>query len=292
MVGGERRSVAMRRYVAWTVLACGLIARTTQAATFTVCTVVDEVDAAPGDGACATIGGECTLRAAIQESNALPGADIVLVPPGVYSLTIAGGGEDLSATGDLDVLEDVAVRGAGARDTIIDGVGLDRCLHVRSGTSEMDGLTLRNGAGTWPDGDGGGVLAAGGSLTLRNSTLLQNAADPGGGGLCVLAGASVRIEGCQVAGNRAAWGGGVSVASGSALTVEHTTISENRAFYPDDSGDGGGLLIGPGSTVLLVNTTVSGNRSMSGAGIEAVGPGTVVLQNCTVTGNRAGRAHH
>ena len=37
------------------------------AATFIVDTTADAVDAAPGDGACATGAGTCTLRAAIQE---------------------------------------------------------------------------------------------------------------------------------------------------------------------------------------------------------------------------------
>jgi hypothetical protein len=34
-------------------------------------------DAAPGDGVCATAGGQCTLRAAIQESNMWPGRDTI-----------------------------------------------------------------------------------------------------------------------------------------------------------------------------------------------------------------------
>ncbi|MFO7539114.1 MAG: right-handed parallel beta-helix repeat-containing protein [Chloroflexota bacterium] len=37
----------------------------------------DESDMNPGDGQCQTAVGSCTLRAAIEESNALPGADII-----------------------------------------------------------------------------------------------------------------------------------------------------------------------------------------------------------------------
>ena len=40
------------------------------AATFTVNSATDAVDATPGDGVCATAGSVCTLRAAIQEANA------------------------------------------------------------------------------------------------------------------------------------------------------------------------------------------------------------------------------
>ncbi|MDJ0754456.1 MAG: choice-of-anchor Q domain-containing protein [Ardenticatenaceae bacterium] len=60
---------------------------------FTV-TAVDHVnrsDNNPGDGTCATGQGsgvvECTLSAAIQESNALAGQDTILLPAGTFSLT-------------------------------------------------------------------------------------------------------------------------------------------------------------------------------------------------------------
>ena len=47
------------------------------AATFVVSSTVDSVDVAPGDGVCADSLGLCTLRAAIQEANAFPGADTI-----------------------------------------------------------------------------------------------------------------------------------------------------------------------------------------------------------------------
>jgi CSLREA domain-containing protein len=37
----------------------------------------DDPDIAPGDGSCKTAGGVCTLRAAIEEANAFPGADTI-----------------------------------------------------------------------------------------------------------------------------------------------------------------------------------------------------------------------
>ena len=56
-------------------------------------------------------------RAAIQEANALTGADVIQVPAGVFTLNIAGAGEDASATGDLDITEDLTLIGAGAAST-------------------------------------------------------------------------------------------------------------------------------------------------------------------------------
>ena len=63
------------------LLACS--AGAAHAATFTVTTGNDRVDTAPGDGLCIAQGltAACTLRAAVQEANALPGADTI-VPAG------------------------------------------------------------------------------------------------------------------------------------------------------------------------------------------------------------------
>jgi hypothetical protein len=55
------------------------------AATFTVTSVLDSPDTALGDGVCDNGSGQCTLRAAIQEGNALAGPDTV-------SFNIGGGG--------------------------------------------------------------------------------------------------------------------------------------------------------------------------------------------------------
>src|SRR5919198_5138806 len=69
------------------------------AADFVVNSNVDETDANPGDGLCETARGECTLRAAIQEANALEGVDTITIPEGTYTLSIPGAGEDLATTG-------------------------------------------------------------------------------------------------------------------------------------------------------------------------------------------------
>ena len=48
---------------------------------FTVDSTGDGSDASPGDGACSALSsGSCTLRAAVQEANALAGHDTITVP--------------------------------------------------------------------------------------------------------------------------------------------------------------------------------------------------------------------
>src|ERR1700690_3615662 len=101
-----------------------------RAATFNVNSTADAVDASPGDGTCATAGGDCTLRAAIMEANALPGSHTINVPAGLYILTIPGIGEENAAQGDLDVTGSVTIAGAGPGSTIVDGGGIDRVFET------------------------------------------------------------------------------------------------------------------------------------------------------------------
>ena len=130
--------------------------------TFVVNSTADVANSTPTSKACATAGPNpvCTLRAAIQASNANSGTDTISLPAGVYTLTIAGRNEDAAATGDLDITDAVTVTGAGAGSAIIDGNGIDRVFDVfASGTTTISGVTIRNGnpgAAT-----GGGILAGG-----------------------------------------------------------------------------------------------------------------------------------
>ena len=107
-----------------------------QAATFNVNSTTDVVDSNPGNGVCATAGGVCTMRAAIQEANSLGGGPhTITVPAGTYTLTITGTGEDAAATGDLDITANMTINGAGAGRTIIQagtttGDGIDRVFDV------------------------------------------------------------------------------------------------------------------------------------------------------------------
>src|SRR5262245_49409250 len=83
-------------------------------AAFTVNSTIDAIDTAPGDGACAsTASGDCTLRAAVMEANALAGDDVINLPAGIYTLTLTGANEDAGLTGDLDITGTVTIEGAG-----------------------------------------------------------------------------------------------------------------------------------------------------------------------------------
>ncbi|HEX2196375.1 MAG TPA: CSLREA domain-containing protein, partial [Actinomycetota bacterium] len=78
---------------------------TAQAAAFGVTKTADT-----NDGAC---NADCSLREAVVAANASAGADTITVPAGTYTMTIAGSGEDAGATGDLDVVGELSIEGAG-----------------------------------------------------------------------------------------------------------------------------------------------------------------------------------
>lgn len=94
------------------LIASLLMAAASEAAIFQVdLTVIDNVDETPGDGICKIpVSDFCTLRAAIMETNALPGNDIIVLPGNTtIQLSIDGANENSAATGDLDITDSVAI---------------------------------------------------------------------------------------------------------------------------------------------------------------------------------------
>ena len=95
-----------------------------EATTFTVNTAADTDDAAAGNGTCADSGGNCSLRAAVQESNVLAGLDTITFAAGLNGVPIQltqVGDDNTAAQGDLDINSDITIVGNGAANTIIQG---------------------------------------------------------------------------------------------------------------------------------------------------------------------------
>jgi CSLREA domain-containing protein len=87
-----------------------------------------------------TDNGNCTLREAVEAANTKSAVDMcpagglitttIMVPAGTYTLTIPGDQENNNQTGDIDILSNVVLIGAGAEETILNANGLDRFLDV------------------------------------------------------------------------------------------------------------------------------------------------------------------
>lgn len=84
------------RFIMTVLSVCGLWLATAMSSVFAADFIVndtsDAVDINPGNGVCEATasGADCTLRAAIMESNALAGADTIALPAGTYNLTLTG----------------------------------------------------------------------------------------------------------------------------------------------------------------------------------------------------------
>jgi CSLREA domain-containing protein len=251
--------------------------------TFTVNSVTDAVDATPGNGVCATAAGKCTLRAAIQESNAHAGLDTIIVPAGTYVLSLTGPDEDFAVTGDLDITDAVTITGAGASAVIIDGNNSDRVFDIYpNGTTTISGVTIRNG--NPGAAHGGAILSAGEggnvvTLNLSNVIITGNTAVELGGGIAssdVLSLTDVTVSN-NVCAEIGCFGGGLYNAG--PTTLNRVTVSGNSA-----TAGGGG--IGADFDLTLTNVTLSGNSANLGAAIEQK-TGLATLTNVTIKGNTA-----
>jgi hypothetical protein len=261
------------------------------AADFVVDASGDAPDVKAGDHHCRTSAATCTLRAAIQEADATSGADAVIVPPGRFRLAsvpspeAGSAGEGDAGNGDLDITDDLTVRGAGARRTTIDGAGLDRVFEIASGTTaHISDMTITGGDANGGDtskeiGLGGGVLNQG-TATLERLRLVGDKAD-GGGGVFTIPGTHLTIHDSLIADNTAYEGGGIRIDSGAEIV--NTTITRNRLLEPttdyvnhpkaltvptidEISGWGGGIDHRGGDDVAIINSTITDNHALKGGG--------------------------
>jgi CSLREA domain-containing protein len=259
---------------------------------FVVNSPADSVDAAPGDGICATSAGVCTLRAAVQESNALTGARVITLPAGTYTLTIPGREEASGATGDLDLTSssaDITINGAGAATTVIDANLVDRAFELSGGALTLTDLTVQNGL---PNASGGCFnVGSQTRLTLLRTTVRQCTGTAGGAVYAEYTSpgpslTNVTITDSTIAHNS---GGGIHLISATSTIIR-------SAIHGNTAGTGGGLYILntylASTTVVVANTTISGNSATSsgGAVFYAALSGTrLALSSVTIASNSSGK---
>lgn len=243
----------------------------------------DGEDDDPGNGICATVGGDCTLRAAIQEANALPGSQtITFAPTTNYSpiiLSIAGDSEDEAYTGDLDLLEDVVITGNGKNLTVIDADSIDRVFHIPDEhpiVAEISEVTITGG----DNNTAGGILHESGTLTIINSQITGNTANDGVGGISN--DASLYLINSEVSNNVATTDGGSSTAGGiyneedGVMEISDSTISSNNGGYSGGICNKG--------TLLVISSQISGNSAYEGGGITNTDHLTLIQTE--ITGNQ------
>jgi CSLREA domain-containing protein len=246
--------------------------------TITVNTTTDEWNTPVANGS-------CSLREAVRAANLDPGADTIVLPAGTYQLTRTGN-DDVTVSGDLDVLQPVTISGGGARTTIVQAGttttnGIDRVFHITSaGTLTMSQVTVQFGR---INNDGGGIRldsSSGTALSLTDVTVRNNTATSGKDGGGISAAASLTLNRVTVSGNTANQHGGGLHLGGTTSTLTNVTVTDNTALQ-----QGGGIRTNAGTTTLT-NVTVSHNTGGTGGGIRR-DSGAINLRNTIVSNNSA-----
>ncbi|MBU7315157.1 putative Ig domain-containing protein [Paenibacillus oleatilyticus] len=267
------------------------------AATITVDTIAD----IPGN---CSVAGQCSLRAAVNQSNGSGGSNTIQIPAGTYVLN----------SGELAIRSNVAIIGAGGdpngnpADTVIKQTAAtgNRVFNLNPDSDtgysiSLKALTVSGGQlGAGELYGGGGILGytgGQGTVTIENCVVTGNSVSaPGhwGGGMNIagLPGGKVVLRNTVVQGNTAVErGGGVHFEGDMNIDVLSSIIDGNIA----SNGLGGGMTVFPasaGGQIRIDGTTISRNQANGTIDPQAGGGGLYLsapssITNTTISGNTA-----
>jgi hypothetical protein len=241
-----------------------------------------------------------TIQAAV---NAASDGDTIMIAPGTYA-------------GGVTIDVSVTIKGAGAKETVINGGGpvltIGQAFADSEPTVSISGVTLTGGVTHSSFAEafvGPGVIAVGGGISVPPAANFAQ-------------GATVSIANSVITGNKAepttaidsglpcppdititcingdlpfAQGAGGGINSFGPLTLTNTTVSDNQVGGPvaSDAGPGGITSIEGGLT--LRNSTVTDNQAIASApngrfaetGGVAVFGGTLTVDGSRISGNNA-----
>ncbi len=197
--------------------------------------------------------GAGSLRQAIEDANALPGADEIEFDPAVTGT--------IPLSSQLQIVDFLLLHGPGADKLTLQADGTSRVIEIDSPADNVnlliEDLTLAGGGGVV---EGGGLyLGPGDALHLFSVVVRDNEADFGGG---IFSAGSILLNRCAVIDNVANHsGGGIRSVGGANVTT--STVSGNRAL----GFDGGGIFDGDGNTSLIGVTVADNEAAGAGGGI-------------------------
>lgn len=253
---------------------------------------VDESDATPGDGMCATAVNKCTLRAAIEEATALGG----LGHPRLGGFRRLGGPrhivlQDLRypLNKELEIKSPAyvsieSIRGSSGETVITPAQanGVTRVLHIHQGARvTLQNLSIKNGDVSKVGSARGGGIYNKGTLTVTDCRVANNHSGAGGGGGIYNEGILTMKTSVIRDNNSKNHGGGINHTHGT-ITIQDSTIIDNTAT----SGGGG---IQGGASMTIVRSTLARNNAQYGGGLSQSGNAsvTVLVENSTLSGNSA-----
>ena len=240
----------------------------------------------PSDGVCSTgntiTGGaaECTLRAAVQESNGSTTQRVIQFASNVTgTITLTNGAITLTSN--------TIINGPTDRTLTVSGNNASGIFNNSTGglfgqaTDTISNLTLTKGNAAL-----GGAINSFSIVTLTNCTLSNNVATQSGG--AIYATSSFTLNNCIVSGNKAPQGGAIN----GGVTINGGILSNNVANATNVANQLGGAILNQGS-LKISGATLSGNSAYEGGAIfssDGFGNSNVTLTNSTLSGNNAGQA--
>jgi len=241
-----------------------------------------------------------TIQAAIDASA---DGDTVLVEPGTYYENINFHGKKIVLASRYLLTLDPAY----IAQTVINGslpanpdtASVVLFISGEDANSVLEGFTITGGTGTaWKDEhsagvyrEGGGILTAFTSPTIRNNLIIRNHATnktgltSGGGGGIRSGDGNPKILNNVIMENDGHYGGGV-VLNYTAFTLENNVIYKNDGGA--DFGGGGVWINGNGAGLkTFVNNTVVGNSATLDAGGVYISSVSFTMRNSIIWGNTA-----
>ena len=221
-------------------------------ATFTVSNLGDGEVTAPGDQ-------PGTLRQAVFDANANPGADTI-----EFDLGTQSSGTIRLTSGFIRITDDVSINGLGEHSLVVDAQNQSSAFALSSAEVAINDLSIVNGYNAY---SGGAISAFGSALTLANVTISGSSSLGSGGAIYGDATSSVRLLDSALANNDAVRAGALSASN---VELVSSNVVENTSEIL------GGGIFARGS-LSLVDTRVQGNRtSGSAGGIASTGDTTIL----------------
>jgi CSLREA domain-containing protein len=257
---------------------------------FNVDTTDDLPDDNHGDGNCRDTGADhkCSLRAALEEMNALNHAsNVINLPAQTYTLT-----DDTH--GDLQIATNVVIKGSlffayyFVSPTFITGSPLTwthRIFRVQNGAHVVLNDIGVSG-GNLPTGNGGGIDVVSGSLGLESVVVANNHAGNGGG---IYNSGVVTSSRSNIDGNHALTdGGGLynDVLAGASGLV----TSAIDTLYGNVAGVEGGAIYNRGA-LYLASDNLQANQAGFGGGAYNTYTGTLQVNGSSIYSNSADVAY-
>ena len=283
--------------------------------TFLVNSTSDQPDANTTDDKCFALNASCTLRAAIQQANASPGADVINfsisggemhtitpsspLPPITDPVTIDGYSQPGASPNTLGVGNNAVVK-----------VGLDGSK-TTGATSRVNGLTILNSSDSLIRGlvidrfSGDGISISGDTssgTTIANNNRIEGnfiGTDPSGtqdlgnslNGVAIEDGSFSTVVGGSSPSARNLISGnglqGVHIDDSSGTQVQGNYIGTDKSGMADLGNGGSGVVVGNRTFTTLIGGTTTGAGNVI-AGNDRAGLGIIGSKGTRVLGNRIG----